>query len=71
MCIYGALCCLSRCPSLREASLRLQCAGARIGNVLAQLPPSLESLTVNITMGNFPVRLLRRRHFVKAPSAWL
>lgn len=39
-------------------SLRLQLAPERFGDVLAQLPASLESLTVNITIGNFPVRIL-------------
>ena len=56
MCVAGSPCSLSRCPSLREASLRLQCASSQVGDVLAQLPPSLESLTVHIAVGNLPVR---------------
>ena len=32
------------------------------GEVLAQLPASLESLTVNIAEGNFPVRITSASH---------
>ncbi len=55
--IFAAPCCLSRCSSLREASLRLKVSPEQNGVILAQLPVSLESLTVNIAEGNFPVRI--------------
>ena len=54
--ITAAPCCLSQCSSLREASLRLTVSPGQNGEILAQLPASLESLTVNISEGNFPVR---------------
>ena len=52
---------LGQCSSLREASLCLDsCEVSReeVGVVLAQLPASLESLTVNVTEGELPVRVL-------------
>jgi len=51
--------CLGECSSLREASLRLEISHEdcwQNGELLAQLPASLESLIVNLVEGDFPVR---------------
>ena len=63
VCVTSAPSYLDQCPSLREASLRLQATGFHTIHILAELPASLASLEVNITVGNLPVRVCRSNCF--------
>ena len=64
-------CRLGRFASLREASLRLLLAPMEACQALAQLPTSLEALTITVYDAVFPVRVCMSKRSCKRPACML